>query len=160
MNGFYGDSAFTFEVGNVAEPVRKLLKTTREALYLGIEQARQGNRIGDIGFAIQQHCQKNGFSVVREMVGHGVGRDMHEAPEVPNYGKRGQGLVLKEGMVIAIEPMINLGNRGIVIERDGWTIRTIDRKPSAHFEHTVAIHKDGAEILSSFDYVDELLSHK
>ncbi|MBP5318050.1 MAG: type I methionyl aminopeptidase, partial [Paludibacteraceae bacterium] len=159
MNGFYGDSAFTFEVGNVAEPVRKLLKTTREALYLGIEQARQGNRIGDIGFAIQQHCQKNGFSVVREMVGHGVGRDMHEAPEVPNYGKRGQGLVLKEGMVIAIEPMINLGNRGIVIERDGWTIRTIDRKPSAHFEHTVAIHKDGAEILSSFDYVDELLSH-
>ena len=160
MNGFYGDSAFTFEVGNVAEPVRNLLKTTREALYLGIEQAKQGNRIGDIGFAIQQHCQKNGYSVVRELVGHGVGRDMHEAPEVPNYGKRGQGLVLKEGMVIAIEPMINLGGRGVYVERDGWTIRTYDHKPSAHFEHTVAIHKDGAEILSSFDYVDELLSHK
>ncbi|NCC98453.1 MAG: type I methionyl aminopeptidase [Bacteroidia bacterium] len=160
IDGFYGDSAFTFCVGNVDEKTQKLLRITREALYKGIEMAVHGNRIGDVGYAIQHHCEAVGFSVVREMVGHGVGRQMHEAPEVPNYGKRGQGVLLKEGMTIAIEPMINMGNRGIVFEKDGWTIRTIDRKPSAHFEHTIAIHKGEAEILSSFDYVDEVLSHK
>ena len=160
IDGFYGDSAYTFCVGNVDPKVKKLLDTTKEALYKGIEQARHGNRIGDIGYAIQQHCQAAGFSVVREMVGHGVGRNMHEDPEVPNYGKRGQGLQLREGMVIAIEPMINMGNRGIVFERDGWTIRTIDRKPSAHFEHTVAIQKGDASILSTFQYVEEVLSQK
>lgn len=160
IDGFYGDSAYTFCVGNVDPKVKKLLDTTKEALYKGIEQARHGNRIGDIGHAIQQHCQAAGFSVVREMVGHGVGRNMHEDPEVPNYGKRGQGLQLREGMVIAIEPMINMGNRGIVFERDGWTIRTIDRKPSAHFEHTIAIQKGDASILSTFQYVEEVLSQK
>ena len=160
IDGFYGDSAYTFCVGNVDPKVKKLLDTTKEALYKGIEQARHGNRIGDIGYAIQQHCQAAGFSVVREMVGHGVGRNMHEDPEVPNYGKRGQGLQLREGMVIAIEPMINMGNRGIVFERDGWTIRTIDRKPSAHFDHTVAIQKGDASILSTFQYVEEVLSQK
>lgn len=160
INGFYGDSAYTFCVGNVDPKVKKLLDTTKEALYLGIEQARHGKRIGDIGYAIQQHCQAAGFSVVREMVGHGVGRNMHEDPEVPNYGKRGQGLQLREGMVIAIEPMINMGNRGIIFEKDGWTIRTIDRKPSAHFEHTVAIGKSSADILSTFEFVEEVLSQK
>ncbi len=160
IDGFYGDSAYTFCVGNVDPKVKKLLDTTKEALYKGIEQARHGNRIGDIGYAIQQHCQAAGFSVVREMVGHGIGRNMHEDPEVPNYGKRGQGLQLREGMVIAIEPMINMGNKGIVMERDGWTIRTIDRKPSAHFEHTVAIQKGDASILSTFQYVEEVLSQK
>ena len=160
IDGFYGDSAFTFCVGNVDEKTQKLLRTTREALYKGIEMAIHGNRIGDVGYAIQHHCEAVGFSVVREMVGHGVGRNMHEAPEVPNYGKRGQGILLKEGMTNAIEPMINIGNKGIVFEKDGWTVRTIDRKPSAHFEHTIAIHKGEAEILSSFDYVDEVLSHK
>ena len=160
IDGFYGDSAYTFCVGNVDPKVKKLLDTTKEALYKGIEQARHGNRIGDIGYAIQQHCQAAGFSVVREMVGHGVGRNMHEDPEVPNYGKRGQGLQLREGMVIAIEPMINMGNRGIVFERDGCTIRTIDRKPSAHFEHTIAIQKGEASILSTFEYVEEVLSQK
>ena len=160
IDGFYGDSAYTFCVGNVDPKVKKLLDTTKEALYKGIEQARHGNRIGDIGYAIQQHCQAAGFSVVREMVGHGIGRNMHEDPEVPNYGKRGQGLQLREGMVIAIEPMINMGNKGIVMERDGWTIRTIDRKPSAHFEHTVAIQKGDASILSTFQYIEEVLSQK
>ena len=136
------------------------MDTTKESLYKGIEQARHGKRLGDIGYAIQQHCQAAGFSVVREMVGHGIGRDMHEDPEVPNYGKRGQGLPVRDGMVIAIEPMINMGNRGIVFERDGWTIRTIDRKPSAHFEHTIAIQKGDADILSTFQYVEEVLSQK
>ena len=160
IDGYYGDSAYTFCVGNVDPKVKKLLDTTKEALYKGIEQARHGNRIGDIGYVIQQHCQAAGFSVVREMVGHGIGRNMHEDPEVPNYGKRGQGLQLREGMVIAIEPMINMGNKGIVMERDGWTIRTIDRKPSAHFEHTVAIQKGDASILSTFQYIEEVLSQK
>lgn len=160
IDGFYGDSAYTFCVGNVDPKVKKLLDTTKEALYKGIAQARHGNRLGDVGYAIQQHCQAAGFSVVREMVGHGIGRNMHEDPEVPNYGKRGQGIQLREGMVIAIEPMINMGNRGIVLERDGWTIRTIDKKPSAHFEHTIAIQKGEAAILSTFEYVEEVLSQK
>jgi methionyl aminopeptidase len=160
VDGFYGDSAYTFCVGEVDPKVKKLLDTTKEALYKGIQQAVHGNRLGDVGYAIQQHCQAAGFSVVREMVGHGIGRNMHEDPEVPNYGKRGQGIQLREGMVIAIEPMINMGNRGILVEKDGWTIRTIDRKPSAHFEHTVAIQKGEASILSTFEYVEEVLSQK
>ncbi|MBO7202968.1 MAG: type I methionyl aminopeptidase [Paludibacteraceae bacterium] len=158
-NGFHSDSAYTFCVGDVKEEVRLLLQTTKESLYLGIEQAVEGKRIGDIGFAVQQHCEKNGFSVVREMVGHGVGRHLHEEPEVPNYGRRSNGLKLKSGMVIAVEPMVNLGSRDILIERDGWTCRTVDRKPSAHFEHTIAIRKGKADILSSFDYIEQVLGH-
>ena len=160
QNGYYGDSAYTFCVGKVDEKVKKLLKITKESLSLGIDSAQHGNRIGDIGYAIQKHCQAAGFSVVRKLVGHGVGRNLHEDPEVPNFGKRGQGVLLKEGMVIAIEPMINMGNRDVVQEKDGWTIRTIDRKPSAHFEHTIAIRKGKAEILSTFDYIEEVLNSK
>ena len=148
QNGYYGDSAYTFCVGKVDEKVKKLLKITKESLSLGIDSAQHGNRIGDIGYAIQKHCQAAGFSVVRKLVGHGVGKNLHEDPEVPNFGKRGQGVLLKEGMVIAIEPMINMGNRDVVQEKDGWTIRTIDRKPSAHFEHTILITNEGYEILT------------
>lgn len=160
QNGYYGDSAYTFCVGEVDEKVKKLLKITKESLSLGIDSAQHGNRVGDIGYAIQKHCQAAGFSVVRKLVGHGVGKNLHEDPEVPNFGKRGQGVLLKEGMVIAIEPMINMGNRDVVQEKDGWTIRTIDRKPSAHFEHTIAIRKGKAEILSTFDYIEEVLNSK
>lgn len=160
QNGYYGDSAYTFCVGKVDEKVKKLLKITKESLSLGIDSAQHGNRVGDIGYAIQKHCQAAGFSVVRKLVGHGVGKNLHEDPEVPNFGKRGQGVLLKEGMVIAIEPMINMGNRDVVQEKDGWTIRTIDRKPSAHFEHTIAIRKGKAEILSTFDYIEEFLNSK
>ena len=160
QNGYYGDSAYTFCVGEVDEKVKKLLKITKESLSLGIDSAQHGNRIGDIGYAIQKHCQAAGFSVVRKLVGHGVGKNLHEDPEVPNFGKKGQGVLLKEGMVIAIEPMINMGNRDVVQEKDGWTIRTIDRKPSAHFEHTIAIRKGKAEILSTFDYIEEVLNNK
>ena len=160
QNGYYGDSAYTFCVGKVDEKVKKLLKITKESLSLGIDSAQHGNRVGDIGYAIQKHCQSAGFSVVRELVGHGVGQHLHEAPEVPNYGKRGQGPILKEGMVIAIEPMINMGTRNVFCEKDGWTIRTNDRKPSAHFEHTIAIRKGKAEILSTFDYIEEVLNSK
>lgn len=160
QNGYYGDSAYTFCVGKVDEKVKKLLKITKESLSLGIDSAQHGNRLGDIGYAIQKHCQAAGFSVVRKLVGHGVGKNLHEDPEVPNFGKRGQGVLLKEGMVIAIEPMINMGNRDVVQEKDGWTIRTIDRKPSAHFEHTIAIRKGKAEILSTFDYIEEVLNSK
>ena len=156
-NGFYGDSAYTFEVGEVREEVRKLLKVTKEALYKGIEKAIAGLRIGDIGQAVQQHCEAEGFTVVRELVGHGVGRDMHEEPQVAYYGHKGQGTKLAEGMVIAIEPMINLGKRHVYQDADGWTIRTRDRMPSAHFEHTVAVGKHGADILSTFEYIEEVL---
>ena len=159
-NGFNGDSAYTFCVGEVAYDVRRLLKTTKESLYLGIEQAVEGKRVGDISNAVQTSCEKKGYSVVRELCGHGVGKRLHEDPEVPNYGRRGCGPLLKSGMVIAIEPMINLGSRNIVIERDGWTTRTRDRKPSAHFEHTVAVREGKADILSSFKYVEEVLGEK
>ena len=159
-NGFNGDSAYTFCVGEVAYDVRRLLKTTKESLYLGIEQAVEGKRVGDISKAVQTYCEKKGYSVVRELCGHGVGKRLHEDPEVPNYGRRGCGPLLKSGMVIAIEPMINLGSRNIVIERDGWTTRTRDRKPSAHFEHTVAVREGKADILSSFKYVEEVLGEK
>lgn len=156
-NGFYGDSAYTFEVGEVSEEVHQLLQVTKESLYKGIGKAVAGMRIGDIGHAVQSWCEAAGFSVVREMVGHGVGRDLHEDPQVPNYGRQGQGVKLKEGMVIAIEPMINLGKRHVYQDNDGWTIRTRDKMPSAHFEHTVAIGKNGADILSSFEYVEKEL---
>lgn len=158
VGGYNGDSAYTFPVGEIAPEVMALLKTTKESLYLGIEKAVAGNRVGDISNAVQTYCEARGYSVVRELCGHGIGRKLHEDPEVPNYGRRGCGPLLKKGMCIAIEPMINLGSRNIVIERDGWTTRTRDRKPSAHFEHTVAITQDGAaDILSSFDYIEEVL---
>ncbi|WP_297336811.1 type I methionyl aminopeptidase [Algoriphagus sp.] len=153
--GFHSDSAYTYPIGEVSIPVLNLLKATRDSLYLGIEQAIFGNRIGDIGHAIQKFVESKGYTVVRELVGHGLGKNLHEAPEVPNYGKRGSGPLLKAGMVIAIEPMINLGTRNIVQERDGWTIRTADRKPSAHYEHTVAIFEDRTEVLTSHKYIEE-----
>ncbi len=158
MNGYHGDSAYTFSIGEVDNKVKKLLKVTMECLYLGIEKAIVGNRIGDISYAIQQHAENNGFSVVREMVGHGVGRNLHEKPEVPNYGRRGKGLKMKPGLVIAIEPMINLGTKTIVQGNDGWTIKTKDGLPSAHFEHSIAIKKDGPDILSTFKYIEEVLN--
>ncbi len=159
-NGFYGDSAYTFTVGEVKEEILELLKRTKESLYIGIEMAVEGNRVGDIGNSIQNYVEKFGYSVVRDLVGHGLGKNLHEKPEVPNYGKRGTGVKLKEGMVLAIEPMINLGTKKVVQENDGWTIRTADRKPSAHFEHDVAIRKGKAEILSTFDYIEEVLNRK
>lgn len=156
-NGFVGDSAYTFCVGDVRQDVRDLLDTTKASLYLGIEQAVEGKRIGDIGFAVQNYCESKGYSVVREMVGHGIGKKMHEAPEVPNYGRRGCGMMLKTGMVICIEPMINQGKRGLIFERDGWTTRTVDGKCSAHFEHAVAVRKGNADILSDFSIIEENL---
>lgn len=155
-NGFYGDSAYTFAIGEVDDETVQLLRITKESLYKGIEKAVAGNRLGDVSHAIQEHAETSGYSVVRELVGHGIGRHLHEKPEVPNYGKRGSGLVLREGLVIAIEPMINMGGKAVVHERDGWTIRTADNKPSAHFEHTVAIRKGVPDILSSFKFIEEL----
>ena len=160
LGGFCADSAYTFPVGEVAPEVLQLLRTTKQALYLGIEQAITGRRLGDIGFAIQNHCEKNGYSVVREFVGHGIGRDMHEEPEVCNYGRRGNGLVLKSGMTLAIEPMICLGRRNVLIENDGWTARTADRKPAAHYEHSVCVRNGKADILSTFDYIQEVLGDR
>ena len=159
-NGFNGDSAYTFCVGEVAPEIKQLLKTTKESLYLGIEHAVEGKRIGDIGHAVQTYCEARGYSVVRELCGHGVGKKLHEEPNVPNYGRPGTGPLLKNGMCIAIEPMINMGSRNIVIERDGWTTRTRDRKPAAHFEHTIAIKGVKADILSSFEYVEQVLGEK
>ena len=157
LNEFYGDSAYTFPIGEVHPEVMALLNATKESLYKGIEQAVENNRLGDIGYAVQEYTEKLGYSVVREMVGHGIGQNLHESPEVPNYGRKGNGTKLKSGMVIAIEPMINLGKRQIVQEDDGWTIRTGDKKVSAHYEHTVAIRKGKADILSSFKFVEEVL---
>lgn len=153
--GFHSDSAYTYPVGEVSPQVLSLLKATKESLYLGIEKATIGNRIGDIGNTIQRYVEAKGYTVVRELVGHGLGRNLHEAPEVPNYGKKGSGPILKDGLVIAIEPMVNLGTRNIVQERDGWTIRTADRKQSAHFEHTIAIFEDRTEILTTHQYIEE-----
>jgi methionyl aminopeptidase len=158
MNGYYGDSAFTYEVGEVDVETKKLLKVTKESLYKGIEQAVAGNRIGDIGYAVQQHAESFGYGVVRELVGHGVGKNLHESPEVPNHGRRGKGVMLKEGLVIAIEPMINMGTKCILQHNDGWTITTIDNKPSAHFEHTIVVRKGKAEILSSFDEIEKKIN--
>ena len=157
INGFTGDSAYTFCVGEVSPEVRHLLKTTKESLYKGIEAAVDGKRVGDIANAIQTYCETRNYSVVRELVGHGCGKNMHEEPEVPNYGRRGCGPLLRSGMCICIEPMINLGSKNVVFENDGWTVRTKDRKPSAHFEHCIAIRPNGPDILSSFKFIEEVL---
>lgn len=159
LDGFHGDSCYTFAIGEVDEKVLKLMQTTKESLYLGIEAAQEGRRIGDIASAIQTYCERRGYNVVREMCGHGIGRKMHEDPEVPNYGRRGTGPVLRNGMCIAIEPMINLGSKNIVIERDGWTCRTRDRKPSAHYEHTVVINGTKPDVLTTFKYIEEALGN-
>jgi len=156
-NGYYGDCAYTFAIGEIDESTRRLLKVTYQCLMLGIEKAAEGNTLGDISYAIQEHAENAGYGVVRELVGHGLGKNLHEPPEVPNFGKKGKGLILRHGLVIAIEPMINLGKRFVVQEKDGWTIRTTDRKPSAHYEHTVAVRKGKADILSSFSYIEEAL---
>ena len=158
MNGYYGDSAFTYEVGEVDVQIKQLLKVTKESLYKGIEMAVEGNRVGDIGYAVQKHAESFGYGVVRELVGHGVGKNLHESPEVPNYGRKGKGILLKEGLVIAIEPMINMGERGIMQHNDGWTITTLDNKPSAHFEHTIVVRKGKAEILSSFVEIEKKIN--
>jgi methionyl aminopeptidase len=157
MNGFYGDHAYTFEVGEVDEEVRKLLRVTRECLDLGIRECKVGNRIEDIGFVIQQHAEKHGYGVVRELVGHGLGRSMHEDPQVPNYGRRGRGKKIQEGLVIAIEPMINMGTHRVKHLPDGWNIVTADKKPSAHYEHDVAVVDGKPDVLSTFDYIYEAL---
>ena len=158
MNGYFGDSAFTYEVGEVDAETKQLLKVTKESLYKGIEMAVSGNRIGDIGYAVQKHAESFGYGVVRELVGHGVGKNLHESPEVPNYGRRGRGTKIQEGLVIAIEPMINMGTRKIMQHNDGWTITTIDNKPSAHFEHTIVVRKGKAEILSSFEEIEKKIN--
>ena len=160
LNKFYGDSAYTFPIGNVSPETLKLLKVTKECLDLGTEKAVAGMRVGDLGFAIQDHAEKNGFGVVKELVGHGVGVKLHEKPEVPNYGKRGSGIKLEEGMVIAIEPMINGGRAGVKFWEDGWTVSTVDKKPSAHYEHTVAVKKGKADVLSTFSFIEEVLEQK
>ncbi|NCO54016.1 MAG: type I methionyl aminopeptidase [Bacteroidetes bacterium CG02_land_8_20_14_3_00_31_25] len=155
LNGFHSDSAYTFEAGAVSSEKKLLLKITKEALYKGIGQAVEGNRIGDIGSTIQHHAESNGYSVVRELIGHGIGKNLHEDPEVPNFGKKGRGLQIRQGLVIAIEPMVNMGKKEIKQWKDGWTISTRDEKPSAHFEHTVAIRKGKTEVLTTFDYIEK-----
>ena len=157
LNGFNGDSCYTFCVGEVSDEVKKLLKTTKESLYKGIENAVAGKHLGDISSAVQEHCEAQKYGIVRELTGHGIGREMHEDPRVPNYGSRGNGIMLKAGMCLAIEPMVTMGNRAIWMDaNDRWTIRTRDGKPAAHFEHTIAVRKGQAEILSSFDEVESL----
>lgn len=156
LNGYNGDSAYTFAVGDVKPDVMDLLKRTKESLYKGIEKAEAGNRVGDIGYAVQSHVEQFGYSVVRELVGHGLGKSLHEEPQVPNFGRRGSGPKLKEGTVICIEPMINLGKKEIIQERDGWTIRTRDGKPSAHYEHAVAVYRNRCEILSTFEFIENI----
>jgi methionyl aminopeptidase len=159
LNGYHSDSAYTYPIGEVKEEILALLRRTKKSLYLGVEKAFDGMRIGDIGFAIQDYVEQFNYSVVRELVGHGVGKNLHESPEVPNYGKRGKGIKLKEGMVLAIEPMINLGKKAVVQERDGWTIRTIDRMPSAHYEHTIAVRKGKVEVLTTFEYIEQVTTN-
>lgn len=156
LDGFNGDSAYTFCVGEVSPEVKQLLKTTKESLYIGIEQAVAGKHIGDIGAAVQQHCETQGYGIVRELTGHGIGREMHEPPQIPNYGRRGNGVMLKAGMCIAIEPMVTLGDRQIWMLPDKWSIVTRNRKPAAHFEHTIAIRRGKAEILSTFEEIEHL----
>lgn len=160
MNGLYGDSAYTFMVGDVPDEVKRLLQVTQECLDRAIEQAVEGNRIGDIGAAVQEHAEGNGYGVVRELVGHGVGRKLHEPPEVPNYGRRGHGVKLRSGMVLAIEPMINMGKKEVRQMDDGWTVVTRDSKPSAHFEHNVVVRPGKAEVLSTFSYIHDVLKAK
>ena len=158
MNGFYGDSAYTFPVGEISEDKKRLLDVTKKALDLAVSVAVCGNTLGDIGFAIQDFTESNGYSIVKELVGHGIGKDLHEAPEVPNYGQKGKGLTLEEGMVLAIEPMVNIGTDGVFQKEDGWTIETKDGLPSAHFEYTIAITKNKTEILSSFKFIEDILN--
>lgn len=160
LNGFMGDSCYTFAVGEVDEKVLDLCRTTKESLYAGIRAAKVGSRIGDIANAVQTYCEHRGYSVVREMCGHGIGKSMHESPEIPNYGRRGIGPRLANGMCFCIEPMVNMGSRNIVIERDGWTCRTRDRKPSAHYEHTLAMVDDRVEIMTTFDYIHQAIGDK
>lgn len=157
LNGYYGDHAYTFEVGEVAPETKKLLRVTKESLYKGIEQMYAGNRLGDVGYAIQKHAEDHGYGVVRDLVGHGLGTKMHEDPQVPNFGRKGSGKKLKEGLVLAIEPMITMGTHRVKQLKDGWTINTVDGKPAAHFEHDVAIVDGKPEILSTFDYIYEAL---
>lgn len=159
MHGYYGDSAFTFAVGSLRPEVENLLRVTRECLFLGLREAVCGQRIGDISWAVQSHAESKGFSVVRELVGHGLGRNMHEKPEVPNYGLRGRGAKLTEGLVLCIEPMINAGTCHVYQDKDGWSIRTKDGKPSAHFELTVVIRKGEPQVISTFNYVDSVLQN-
>ena len=159
-NGYYGDHAFTFNVGEVDKEILQLLETTKQSLYVGIEQFKIGNRVGDVGYAIQNYNESKGYGVVRELVGHGLGKEMHEKPEMPNYGKRGSGKKIKEGMVVAIEPMINMGTPNINQLNDGWTILTRDNKPSAHFEHNIAIVNGKPKLLSTFDYIYDSLGIK
>lgn len=156
-NGFYGDHAYTFPVGEVTPETKELLKITKESLYMGIAEFKIGNRVGDVGYAIQKYCEDHGYGVVRELVGHGLGRKMHEDPEMPNYGHRGRGKKFIEGMVVAIEPMVNQGTKNIKQLKDGWTILTADNKPSAHFEHDIAIIDGKPELLSTFKYIYEAL---
>ncbi len=159
MNGYHGDSAYTFPLGEVSEEVMELCRVTNTALYKAIDAAIAGNRLGDIGYAVQHYVErKHSYGIVRELVGHGLGRELHEAPEVPNYGKRGRGILLKEGLVIAIEPMVNLGRKEVRTSSDGWTVFAKDRKPSAHYEHTVVVRKDGAEQLSDHNPIEEAIS--
>ena len=160
LNEFFGDVAYTFEVGDVSDEIKALLSVTKESLQDGIDAAVAGNRIGDIGFAVQQKAEKHGYGVVRELVGHGLGKNLHESPEVPNYGKRGSGMKLKEGLVLAIEPMINLGKRNVKQDQDGWTIVTADGLPSAHFEHDIVVRKGKAEVLSTHKWIEEVLNKK
>ena len=154
---FYGDHAYTFPVGEISNEIEGLLKTTKESLYIGIEHFKEGNRVGDLGYSIQNHCEKNGYSVVRELVGHGIGKNMHEGPEIPNYGVRGTGKKFINGMVIAIEPMINLGSKKLKQLNDGWTVTTYDNKVSAHFEHNVALIDGRPELLSTFSFIYEAM---
>ncbi len=156
LNGYNGDSCYTFCVGEVSDEVRNLLRVTKESLYLGIQAALPGKRIGDVGYAVQEHCEKAGFGVVREFVGHGIGREMHEDPQVPNYGRRGNGPLIKNGLCIAIEPMIVMGSPSIYMMPDKWSIRTRDHQWAAHFEHTIAIHHGKADILSSFEEIEQI----
>lgn len=158
LNGWYGDTAYTFPVGNIDDKARRLLEYTRASLEEGVKEAVSGNRIGDISYAIQSKAESGGYSVVRELVGHGLGRRLHEPPEVPNFGKRGSGQKMQKGLVICIEPMINLGRKETKQMRDGWTIKTVDGKPSAHFEYAVAVDSGKADILSTFEYIEEVLN--
>lgn len=157
LNGFVGDHAYTFEIGEVKPEIKKLLRVTKESLYKGVAQCVRGKRIGDISYAIQSHCEKEGYGVVKELVGHGVGRTMHEDPQVPNYGRQGSGKVIKDGLTIAIEPMVNMGTEKVKFHNDGWTVTTLDNQPSAHFEHDVAVINGKPVLLSTFRYIYEAL---
>ena len=158
LNGFHADSAYSYGIGKITPDAKKLLSVTKDSLFLAIEQVKPYARIGDIGFAVQSFVQKNGFSVVRELTGHGVGKNLHEEPDVPNYGRKGNGVMIRNGMTLAIEPMVNMGKKEIYQERDGWTIRTKDHLPSAHFEHTVALYNNQALVLTTFKYIEEVIA--